>query len=74
MSSRDDVFGNEDDNTETASTAVSFLQALSSVFDYYNDKNNLNEPGLGVIAGIYNDTLGVYEGEPLLSWLLQQWA
>lgn len=63
VSSQDDVFGNEDDNTETASTAVSFLQALSSVYDYYNDEHNLNEPGFGVIAGIYNDTLGVYEGE-----------
>lgn len=58
--SNDSIFGNEDDNTTTSSTAVSYLNVLTTVYDFY--AINLQETGYGVLAGIYNDALGRYEG------------
>lgn len=57
VTSQDAAFGNNE-----SATAVSFLQALTSVYDYYKVKL-YNETGYGVIAGIYNDALGQYKGE-----------
>lgn len=58
--SEDNIFGNEDDNTVTSSTAVEYLKVLAQVCDYY--KNNLKEDGYGVLVGIYNDAMAAYNG------------
>lgn len=62
VSSKDNLFGNRDDNTKTSSVAASFLQALTSVYDYYNSPQFGYETGYGVIAGIYDDAVGKYDG------------
>lgn len=62
VTSKDDTFGNKDDNTSTSSKAISFLRTLVSVYDYYQSKLS-NETGCGAVAGIYDDALGSYNGK-----------
>lgn len=61
VSSKDNVFGNLDDSTQTANTAVSFLEALSKVYDFYNIK--FHEKGHGILCAVYDDAMGTYEGD-----------
>ncbi len=61
VSSKDSIFGNQDDNTQTANTAVSFLEALSKVYDFFNIK--FHENGHGILCAVYDDAMGTYEGD-----------
>lgn len=60
VTSKDHIFGNEDDSTTTTSTAISFLKALSYAYDYF--KSSFSETGCGALVGIYNDLQGDYNG------------
>lgn len=60
VTSKDDVFGNEDDSTQTVSTAISYMEGLSSAYDFF--QASFGETGCGAIVGIYNDLQDRYAG------------
>lgn len=60
VTSKDQIFGNKDDSTTTASTAISYVKALSHAYDYF--KASFSETGCGAVVGIYDDLQGAYNG------------
>ena len=58
--SKDTIFGNEDDTTQTSAGAYSDLYTIGSIYDYFLE--NYKENGWGILAVVNNDELGAQQG------------
>lgn len=59
--SKDTIFGNEDDTTQTSAAVYSDLNTIGSIYDYF--LKNYAENGWGVLAAVSNDALGTQNGK-----------
>lgn len=66
--SKDTIFGNEDDTTQTSAVVYSDLNTIGSVYDYFWE--NYAENGWGIFAAVSNDELGTQKGGNALAGIV----
>lgn len=60
VASKDEYFGNDDDNGKEYDRAFALLQSVSKVYDYY--ESLYQDVGVGSLVAVYNDNVSAYNG------------